>query len=132
MSFNDGINPERVSELEAEVDRLKEVNGSLCAEINRQERVIERRAERIRELESQLERALLAESGLQKVSFGLTERVRELESLVRFMEPFFLSAVSHECGCPDGYFEPHGCDDGCKALKELDDRLDALGMEVER
>lgn len=32
---------ERIIELEAEVDRLKGVNGELCAEINRQERVIE-------------------------------------------------------------------------------------------
>lgn len=38
MSFGDG-------NLHDEVDRLKEVNGSLCAEINRQER-------RIRQLEA--------------------------------------------------------------------------------
>ena len=38
MSFGDG-------NLHDEVDRLKEVNGKLCAEINRQER-------RIRQLES--------------------------------------------------------------------------------
>lgn len=37
MSFGEG-------DLHAEVDRLKDVNGSLCAEINRQEK-------RIRELE---------------------------------------------------------------------------------
>lgn len=54
----------------------------------------------------------------------------ELESLVAFMKPFFASACSHECGCPDDYFEPHGCDDGCKALKELDERMTALGIEV--
>ena len=36
---------EKVAELEADVDRVKVVNGELCDEINRQER-------RIRELES--------------------------------------------------------------------------------
>ena len=61
-----------------------------------------------------------------------SEREKKLESLVRFMEPFFKSAVSHECGCPEGYFEPHGCDNGCMALKELDERMVALGLlEVE-
>ena len=45
MSFGDGNLRERI-------DRLEEVNGELCAEINRQERVIEQQAERIRELES--------------------------------------------------------------------------------
>lgn len=45
MSFGDG-------NLRARIDHLEEVNGKLCAEINRQERVIERQAERIRELES--------------------------------------------------------------------------------
>ena len=45
MSFGDGNLRERI-------DHLEEVNGELCAEINRQERVIERQAERIRELES--------------------------------------------------------------------------------
>lgn len=56
------------------------------------------------------------------------EEREQLESLVRFMVPFFESACSHECGCPDGYFEPHGCDDGCKALKELNGRMAALGL----
>ena len=45
MSFGDG-------NLRARIDHLEEVNGELCDEINRQERVIERQAERIRELES--------------------------------------------------------------------------------
>jgi len=57
-----------------------------------------------------------------------SEREKKLESLVRFMEPFFKSAVSHECGCPEGYFEPHGCDNGCMALKELDEHMAALGL----
>jgi len=45
MSFGEG-------DLHAQVDRLKGVNGSLCAEINRQERVIEQLRARIAELES--------------------------------------------------------------------------------
>lgn len=45
MSFGEG-------NLRGRIDHLEEVNGYLCAEINRQERVIERQAERIRELES--------------------------------------------------------------------------------
>ena len=48
MSFGDG-------NLHDEVDRLKVVNGKLCDEINRQERVIERQAERIAELERSTE-----------------------------------------------------------------------------
>lgn len=64
------------------------------------------------------------------MSFGegdLHERVEQLESLARFMQPFFEAACS-ECGCPNDYFEPHGCDNGCKALKELDERMAALGL----
>lgn len=58
-------------------------------------------------------------------------RIAALEELVWFMVPFFGSACSHECGCPDDYFEPHGCDDGCKALKELNERMKELGIEVD-
>ena len=54
-------------------------------------------------------------------------RIADLEALVRFMQPFFEAACS-ECGCPNDYFEPHGCDEGCKALKELDERMAALGL----
>lgn len=59
-------------------------------------------------------------------------RIAALEELVWFMVPFFGSACSHECGCPDDYFEPHGCDDGCKAWKELNERMKELGIEVDR
>ena len=72
MSFGEG-------DLHAQVDRLKDVNGSLCAEINRQERVIERQ---------QAEYAELAQ-----INHRYAERVRELESLVRrmyFEEPIYL------------------------------------------
>lgn len=43
-----------VMSLEDKVDSLKDVNGKLCAEINRQERVIEDQRERIGRLESLL------------------------------------------------------------------------------
>ena len=61
----------------------------------------------------------------------LNERVEQLESLVLFMAPFFESACLQECGCPYSYFEhvePHDCDNGCKAMKELDERMAALGL----
>jgi len=59
-------------------------------------------------------------------------RIAALEELVWFMVPFFGSACSHECGCPDDYyFDPYGCDDGCKALKELNERMKELGIEVD-
>lgn len=59
-------------------------------------------------------------------------RIAALEELVWFMVPFFDSACSHECGCPDDYyFDPYGCDDGCKALKELNERMKELGIEVD-
>ena len=111
MSLNDGVNPQRVRELEGRIDMLR--------------MAVDYRDERIAELEN-----VIAE--LDAVAEGWMaqkKRIAELESLVRFMEPFFLSAVSHECGCPDGYFEPRGCDDGCKALKELSDRMAELGLD---
>lgn len=67
------------------------------------------------------------------MSFGdgnLRERVGELESLVRFMEPFFLDSVSHACACPDWFFDQGGCDGGCRALREYGARLRELGIEV--
>ena len=67
MSFGEG-------DLHAQVDRLKDVNGSLCAEINRQERVIE---------QQQAENAELSQ-----INHRYAERVRELESLVRDLVPF--------------------------------------------
>lgn len=89
MSFGDGVNPSRVAELETQVNHLKDVNGKLCAEINRQERVIEElranaarlvsandaMAERIRKLESSLEH--------KSINLVLHEgTIDELESLV--------------------------------------------------
>ena len=70
MSFGEG-------DLHAQVDRLKDVNGSLCAEINRQERVIERQAERIRKLESlvrDLAPFVCADDGID----GIERRMAEL------------------------------------------------------
>mgnify|MGYP006988908837 CR=1 FL=1 len=72
------------------------------------------------------------ESMRDRLQAGACEkRIEQLESLVLFMVPFFESACAHECGCPDGYLdslEPHDCDGGCRALKELDARLAALGL----
>ena len=50
MSFGDGNKRERIAELEKRIGHLETTNGALCMEINRQERVIESQAERIREL----------------------------------------------------------------------------------
>ena len=64
MSFGDG-------DLHAQVDRLKGVNGELCAEINRQERVIEERDELIGELR------LLVDDLWPRASFTMAEGNRE-------------------------------------------------------
>ena len=48
MSFGNGS---KIIELQRQIEHLQTTNGALCGEINRQERVIERQAERIRELE---------------------------------------------------------------------------------
>lgn len=50
MSFGENKKA-RIAELEGRIEHLETVNGALCMEINRQERVIESQAERIRELE---------------------------------------------------------------------------------
>lgn len=80
-----------------QIDKLRTLNGELCAEINEKDK-----------------------------------RIRELESLVEFMEPFFMFSLSHQCGCPNDYAEPHDCDKGCKALGEFRQRIRELGMEVDR
>lgn len=69
MSFGEG-------NLHDEVDRLKVVNGKLCDEINRQERVIEE----LREKETAYMDAN-HEQGMQLIEQD--KRIRELESLVR-------------------------------------------------
>ena len=99
MSFGEG-------NLHDEIDRLKEVNGSLCAEINRQERVIEdlnnalaiehRHFEVTRErwtkrgVEIARQRELIANRdesihNLVKVLDKRQERIKALESLVMDM-----------------------------------------------
>ena len=57
-------------------------------------------------------------------------RIGKLEGMVRFMEPFFMVATN-DCGCPNDYYEPHGCDDGCKALREYHQRMAELGLEAD-
>ena len=74
MSFGDGNLHDDVMRLSESNDRLMSVNGSLCAEINRQERMI-------RELES-LVRDMLPwvwESGIGAAEYdSITERAAEL------------------------------------------------------
>ena len=98
MSFGDG-------NLHDEVDRLKVVNGKLCDEINRQERVIERQAERIAELEG-LVRA--HESGMREVWAEYDKR----DALIRDM--FGLLVCACEWDVLDG----------------IHDRMRELGIEV--
>ena len=85
------------------IEMLRELNGELCAEVN----------------------------ALTRVHVDDVERIDALESLVEFMEPFFMFSLSHQCGCPNDYAEPHDCDKGCKALGEFRQRIAALGMEVD-
>lgn len=96
MSFGEG-------NLHDEIDRLKEVNGSLCAEINRQERVIESQAELIANRDESIH-------NLVKVLDKRQERIKALESLVRDMAPFVCE------------------DDG---IEDIERRMAELGIEVD-
>jgi len=69
MSFGEG-------NLHEEVDRLKGVNGELCAEINRQER-------RIRELENELNDVAGKWAAAQVKAEDASRRCMLLEALVR-------------------------------------------------
>ena len=88
MSFGEGDLHEEVrtlkgynQSLEDKVDHLKDVNGKLCAEINRQERVIEQ----LREKEAAYMDAN-HEQGMQLIEQG--KRIRELESLLADVWPY--------------------------------------------
>ena len=76
MSFGEG-------DLHAQVDRLKDVNGSLCAEINRQERVIEQ----LREKEAAYMDAN-HEQGMQLIEQGklITNRDESIHNLVKVLD----------------------------------------------
>ena len=92
------------------IARLEEVNGSLCAEINRQERVIEQ----LREKEAAYMDAN-HEQGMQLIEQG--KRIRELESLVRDMD--------RDCrGCKYPCFAEKG---SCGIIARIDE---LLGLEV--
>ena len=67
MSFGEG-------NLHDEIDRLKDVNGSLCAEINRQERVIERLRGRVDELSDLLNETRLHAEEFERRYRALFER----------------------------------------------------------
>lgn len=73
---------QRARDAQAEADRLKDVNGALCAEINRQER-------RIRELEA-LVRA--HEQGMREARSEHEKR----DELIRDMWPFVLADGASE------------------------------------
>ena len=95
MSFGEG-------NLHEEVDRLKDVNGELCEEINRQER-------RIRELEDGLNDMAGKWAAAQVTAEDTTKRCRLLEALVRDLAPFVCA------------------DDG---IDEIERRMAELGIEV--
>jgi len=124
VSFGDGDLHERVRTLEGynaslldKIDHLKDVNGKLCAEINRQERVIEE----LREKEAAYMDAN-HEQGMQLIEQGkrireLEQRVAELESLVRVM-PKCWDGDCDRCRYANG----PSCD--------ADRAWEALGLEV--
>jgi len=93
VSFGDGDLHERVRTLEGynaslldKIDHLKDVNGKLCAEINRQERVIEQ----LREKEAAYMDAN-HEQGMQLIEQG--KRIAELE---RATEHYRLEIICYE------------------------------------
>ena len=88
--------------LHEEVDRLKTVNGELCAEINRQER-------RIRELEGELNDVADKWAAAQVKAEDASKRCMLLEALVRDLAPFVCA------------------DDG---IDEIERRMAELGIEV--
>lgn len=61
-----------------QIDKLKRLNGELCAEINEKDR-------RIRELETENDELLEAWSNQAKTIYEQIKRIRNLESLVRDM-----------------------------------------------
>lgn len=70
-----------VDELLRKVGKLEETNGALCAEINRQERVIESQAELIANRDESIH-------NLVKVLDKRQERIKALESLLLDVWPF--------------------------------------------
>ena len=92
-----------------QIDRLKELNGALCAEVNDKDR-------RIRELEAEVERLdgyRRQVGGMQAACNRLKRRCARLEAIL---------AEAH--GMIEHEFPPH-----CYA--HIDERMRALGMEVD-
>ena len=136
MSFGDGDLHERIRTLEGynaalldKIDYLKDVNGKLCAEINRQERVIEQ----LREKEATYMDAN-HEQGMQLIEQG--KRIRELESS---LEHKSINLVLHEGTIDelealvrDMYGEFRYTPNACHwdAIEQFGDRMRKLGIEV--
>lgn len=116
MSFGEG-------NLHDEVDRLKVVNGKLCAEINRQERVIERMAERFAKLT--VERNAYIEM-VKRVQNDCDAR----DVLIRDMHRVMWAC--REAGCPhrkNGCFRVKGNGDGECWFEQ---RMHELGIETRK
>lgn len=113
MSFGDGdlhvANRrlrEHIARLEDKVDSLKDVNGDLCREINRQER-------RIRELEGSLNDVADKWAAAQVTAEDASKRCVLLEALVRDLYGQLLNAYD------------------AKELDGFAERMADLGIEVE-
>ena len=70
-----------IGKYEQRISKLEDVNGKLCAEINRQERVIERQAELIANRDESIH-------NLVKVLDKRQERIKALESLLVDVWPY--------------------------------------------
>jgi len=133
VSFGDGDLHERVrtlegynASLEDKIDHLKDVNGKLCAEINRQERVIEE----LREKEAAYMDAN-HEQGMQLIEQG--KRIAELE---RMLEHDRLEIICYEndVDARDALIRDMYCQllnaYDAKELDEFGKRMRELGIEA--
>lgn len=81
------------------IARLEETNGALCAEINRQERVIEEQRRLVANRDESIH-------NLVKLLDTRQERIKALESLVRDMYRAWLATVDdYYAQSIDGYYE---------------------------
>ena len=108
-----------------EIAHLEEVNGSLCAEINRQERVIEHKRELIANRDESIR-------NLVKLLDKRQERIRALESLVRDMREYMTGGTEYclSCAVRDNCdLDIYGDDCGMRGVFES--RMAELGLEVD-
>ena len=118
MSFGDGDLHVENEKLRERVDSLETTNGELCGEINRQERVIERQAERIAYLER------VAENRRQAMC-AASELMEKRDELIRDLWSGFECGVAKACdACPSGA----KLGDAPCAIEE---RLREFGIEVD-